>query len=86
MNFNGNSATLDVTPHLSGIYGIEVDVTAQASDGMSIDRAAFLSFEAQPMDSQITIIYILIGVGAVLLTLAGILLVAWMWKKRSTSR
>lgn len=61
MVLNGNSATLEITPESSGIYGIEVDVTARAADGTPIDRAAFLSFEAQPVKEQINRTRLLIG-------------------------
>jgi pimeloyl-ACP methyl ester carboxylesterase len=67
MTINGNTATLEITPKASGIYGIEVDVTAQTADGASIDRAAFLSFEIPPMEEQITITRILVGAGILLL-------------------
>ena len=67
MSVNGNSAQLEVTPTSSGIYGIEVNVTAQVPDGAQIDRAAFLSFEVQPVDKQITTARLLVGVGIVIL-------------------
>lgn len=67
MSVNGNSAQLEVTPTSSGIYGIEVNITGQAPDGAQIDRAAFLSFEVQPVDKQITTARLLVGVGIVIL-------------------
>ena len=67
MSINGNSAELEYTPDASGIYGIEADITAQALDGTLIDRAAFLSFETQPANEQISYNRWLIGVGVVLL-------------------
>ncbi len=78
----GNSATLDITPTVSGIYAIEIDVTAQAADGAPIDRASFLSIEAQPMDAQITTTRILAGAGIVLVFL-GVFLVLRARKKRA---
>jgi len=84
MLLNGNSATLEVTPNSSGIYGTEVDITAQASDGTPIDRAAFLSFEAQPVRKEILIMRILAGVGIlVLIVLVGSFLV-WRARRRRT--
>ena len=82
MAINGNSATLEITPNASGIYGVEVDITAQASDGTPIDRAAFLSFEAQPANEQIADVRWLVGVGVVLL-LAIIILVPRALKRRA---
>ena len=80
MPINSNSARLDVTPGESGIYGIEIDVTAQASDGTPIDRAAFLSFEAQPVDVQIIRVRILVGAG--ILSFAALLIGIRRMRKR----
>jgi hypothetical protein len=82
MSISGNSAQLGVTPESSGIYGIEVNITAQAADGAQIDRAAFLSFEVQPLDRQINTTRILVGVGIVIL-LAGIILFRGVRKRRA---
>lgn len=48
MSVTGNRAEVIVTPRMSGIYGVEVNVLAQAADGNIIDRAAFLTFDAEP--------------------------------------
>jgi len=48
MSVNGNEAELRVTPRMSGIYGMQVNVLANSVEGNVIDRAAFLTFEAQP--------------------------------------
>ena len=45
---NGSIATLTLAPEQSGLYGVEVNVRAQTADGLTIDRAAFTVFEAQP--------------------------------------
>ena len=62
---------------------VEVDVTSQASDGTPIDRAAFLTFEAEPPNTQIATTRLLVGVGIVLVV--SIVFVALrMLKKRSS--
>ncbi len=81
MSINGNTAALEITPSASGIYGIEVSVTALAPDGMPVDRAAFLSFEVQPVDEQIARIRYLV-VGAILVFLVGIIFALRVRKKR----
>ena len=81
MSYNSNFATIEFVPKTSGIYGVEVDITAQNLDGTLIDRAAFLSFEAQPLSGQITTTRLLVGMGLVLLLVVIILL--WRWRKRS---
>jgi len=81
MEINGNLAALEITPNISGIYGVEVDVTSHASDGTPIDRAAFLTFEVQPPDRQISTTRLLVGAGIVLLVVV-ILLALRMRKKR----
>jgi autotransporter translocation and assembly factor TamB len=48
MKVNANQAELQFAPRISGIHGIEVNVLANSADGNVIDRAAFLTFEAQP--------------------------------------
>lgn len=37
----GDSATLTLTPTQHGLYGVEVNVSAQTVDGLTIDRARF---------------------------------------------
>jgi len=81
MKINGNAATLEITPKASGIYGIEVDVTSQASDGTPVDRAAFLTFEVEPTNTQITTLRLVVGAGIVLLLLI-VFLVLRIRKKR----
>jgi pimeloyl-ACP methyl ester carboxylesterase len=85
MSVNGNSALLEVTPESSGIYGIEVNVTAQAPDGAQIDRAAFLSFEVQPVDELFSRTRLLLG-APVLLFLAIIIFALVARKRRQISR
>ncbi len=80
MLITGNAATLDITPKASGIYGIEVDITAQAADGTPIDRAASLSFEAQPVNEQITNTRLLVG--AVIILFFAIIILALRTHKR----
>ena len=65
MNVTGNAAALKVTPKSSGVYGIEINVTALAPDGMPVDRAAFLSFEVPPVRSQIDRVRLMAGAGIV---------------------
>jgi hypothetical protein len=48
MAVDGNQARIEIAPDARGLYGIEVSVLAQAADGTIIDRAAYLTFEAQP--------------------------------------
>jgi hypothetical protein len=44
----GATATLTLAPAQSGLHGVEVSVRAQTVDGLTIDRASFTLFEAQP--------------------------------------
>jgi len=81
MSYNSNFATIEFVPKTSGIYGVEVDVTAQNLDGTLIDRAAFLSFEAQPLSGQITTTRLLVGMGLVLLLV--VIVLVWRRRKRS---
>jgi hypothetical protein len=81
MAVDENSAILEITPNASGIYGIEIDITAEASDGTPIDRAAFLSFEVQPAMEQIVTARWLVGTGVAFILLI-ILFIRRMWKRR----
>ena len=69
MTRNGNQADLTVTPRLTGIYGIEVNVLANSADGNIIDRAAFLTFEVQPTAGAIAKNQIMAGALALVLVL-----------------
>lgn len=44
----GNSATVTLSPAQRGLHSVELHVSAQTATGLTIDRAAFLVFEAQP--------------------------------------
>jgi pimeloyl-ACP methyl ester carboxylesterase len=44
----GEKTVFTLTPIQSGLYGVEVNVSAQTEAGLTIDRAAFAVFEAQP--------------------------------------
>lgn len=44
----GEKALFTLTPIQRGLYGVEVNVSAQTEAGLTIDRAAFSVFEAQP--------------------------------------
>ena len=83
MVINGNSATLEITPTTSGIYGIEVNVTAEATDGTPIDRAAFLSFEAQPTGEQVTTTRVTLG-AVILVVILGAIFILRRRKKRKS--
>jgi len=85
MSYNSNLATLEIIPKTSGIYGIEVDVTAQNLDGTPIDRAAFLSFEAQPLNNQFTLVRGLVIVGIVFLLVLIIALILFLRKRRAVN-
>ena len=81
MSYNFNFATLKIVPKTSGIYGVEVDITAQNLDTTPIDRAAFLSFEAQPVSGQITLVRGLVIAGICILLFVGIVLMLLVWKR-----
>jgi len=83
MTINGNTAALEITPDASGIYGIEVSVTALALDGMPVDRAAFLSFEVQPVNEQIARVRYLVVGGVIVMVVAGIIFALRMRRKRN---
>ena len=44
----GEKTVFTLTPSQSGLYGVELNVSAQTEAGLTIDRAAFSVFEAQP--------------------------------------
>jgi pimeloyl-ACP methyl ester carboxylesterase len=77
-----NSAALEITPKSSGIYGVEVTVTAQTADGMPIDRAAFLSFEVQNPPEQIAKTRLIDG-GLLVVFLAVVIVAFWLRKRRA---
>jgi len=85
MSYNSNLATLEIIPKTSGIYGIEVDVTAQNLDGTPIDRAAFLSFEVQPVSGQFTLVRNLVILGIVFLLVLIIALILFLRKRRAVN-
>ena len=81
---NGNHLEVQITPAVSGIYGIEVDVTAQTSDGVIIDRAAFLTLDVEPTWLETTRNQILAGVLIFILIVGMITLMRRRRRKRQT--
>ncbi|MFO7584377.1 MAG: alpha/beta fold hydrolase [Anaerolineales bacterium] len=83
MNIEGSEARLTVRPFLSGIYGLEIDVTAQSAEGFVIDRAAFLSFEVQPSVLQIRLVQILAICGLALIVVLSVFLVVFLRRRKA---
>ena len=81
----GNQTQLKVTPSMSGIYGVEINVLAQDADGNLIDRAAFLTFDAQPTWLETAKNQILAEVLIVILVV-GIVLLASRRRKKTRER
>jgi pimeloyl-ACP methyl ester carboxylesterase len=83
MAVNGNQAKLKITPRMSGIHGIEVNVLANFAGGNVIDRAAFLTFDVEPtmMETAKNQIRAATSIGAVSLIL--VILIVLLWRKRS---
>ncbi|MBM4422856.1 MAG: hypothetical protein FJ030_05620 [Chloroflexi bacterium] len=46
----GSQASTDWTPTEAGLYGVDIQVAGRAPDGAAIERAAFLTIEAQPVN------------------------------------
>jgi pimeloyl-ACP methyl ester carboxylesterase len=82
MNIEDGEALLTVRPFLSGIYGLEIAVTAQSTDGFNVDRAAFLTFEAQPSVLQIRLVQVLMICGLMLAVVLLALLVLMVLLQR----
>jgi pimeloyl-ACP methyl ester carboxylesterase len=74
-----DEAYLEFSPDQAGIYSMEVKITGQAADGFTVDRAAFLTLEAQPSGMQIAQTQALLAAGLVLFLLA--LLAIGFWRK-----
>jgi hypothetical protein len=81
MTLSGNQAQVEIAPEASGIHGVEVYVLAQTADGNIIDRAAFLTFEAQPTQVETTR-NLLLAVGLIVGVVAGMILLIWRRLKR----
>jgi pimeloyl-ACP methyl ester carboxylesterase len=80
MTVNGNQAELRIAPRLSGLYGIEVSVFSNSADGEVIDRAAFLTFDAQPTSTETAKNQIL---AAALLAVLCTAMIVWVRRRKS---
>jgi hypothetical protein len=81
MAINGNQARIEITPRARGLHGIEVYVLAQTADGNIIDRAAFLTIEAEPTSLE-TSRNLLLAAGLIVGALAGMVLLIRRRMKR----
>lgn len=93
---DGSRQTLELTrggdlfraafaPSQAGLHGIEITVTGKTGDGFIIDRAAFLSVEAQPKP-QSPILTWAMYVGLILLVLSPLLLILGAALKRKNKK
>lgn len=86
LTIQGDSASAALTPALSGVHSVEVDVSAQTAAGLVIDRAAYLAFDAQPAAGEVTQSRWIAG-GAALLAVAGLAGTAvWLRRRRAARR
>ena len=73
------------TPSQPGLHGIEVTVLGTTADGITVDRAAFLTFEVQPKQQNPFITWVIVvGVLAVLF-LPAIFIIRSVRKKKATA-
>jgi pimeloyl-ACP methyl ester carboxylesterase len=80
MVINGNQAELKIAPRLSGIYGLQVNVVANPAAGDVIDRAAFLTFDAQPTTTETVRNQIL---AVALIAVLFIVMIVWARRRKS---
>lgn len=74
------------TPQQPGLHGVEVSLLGQTAEGLSVDRAAYLTFEVQPGDNLIErarTMALLAGLGLIGF-LVGIGLLVRFWRRRKT--
>ena len=74
------------TPQQPGLYGVEVSLLGQTAQGLSVDRAAYLTFEVQPGDKLIEwarTMALLAALGLIGV-LVGIGLLVRFWRRRKT--
>jgi len=74
------------TPATSGLYALELAVTAQTSAGYTINRAAYLSFEAQPgaQENQSNRNKLLFGLAGLAVLLFLFISLRWFRKKKTS--
>ncbi len=86
---SGDGYSAAYTPEQPGLYNVEIDVTGKATDGSAVDRAAYLSFEAQPAQQKLLdqtgfdLVAISILVGGILLVLGFLLVVIFLIRRRN---
>lgn len=81
---NENKFIGEFTPTQPGLHGIEVVVIGKTQDGFAVDRAAFLSIEAQPERQSSVITWVwFVGIFGLLMLPLG-LFVRFVLKRRKT--
>ncbi len=73
------------TPHETGLYSVEIDVTGRTADGLDVDRAAFFTVEAQPAPRSPWVVWGALCV-VLLIVLAGNLWVVSILMKRNRNK
>ncbi len=83
MQIAEGEAYLEFAPDQAGIYSLEVRIVGQDAGGFTVDRAAFLTLEAQPSERQIGLNQALFAAGlVVVLLMLGV--IGWRKRLRTT--
>ncbi|MBI5880143.1 MAG: alpha/beta fold hydrolase [Chloroflexi bacterium] len=75
------------TPKEAGLHAVDVSVSATGADNIAIERAAFLSFDAQPpAESIMPVVNLALLIGALLLIVVGVFMLARRARRRIMRR
>ena len=87
LNFaSGTQISTAWTPKTSGVYGVDIVITATAPDGSPIERTAFLSVEVQPNPGKGQVTGNLVLVIVVLCLVLGLIALPVFWLLRKLLR
>ncbi len=89
---DGGSLTASWTPQTTGLYGIDLHVSASSPDGIPVDRTAFLTVEAQPKTGSsarklstlmlVGLTLLVVATGAVGLVI--VVVIAWLFFRKKS--
>ena len=82
LNIHDNQAEAEWKPTRPGIYGIDLQVSGQTSDGSSVERTSFLTIEAQPSQNIVrtSLLLVLTGIAFALICIFPVLLGWLVWR------
>ncbi|MBI4790090.1 MAG: alpha/beta hydrolase [Chloroflexi bacterium] len=73
-------------PQMAGLHGVDIQASGTLADGTPLERSAFLSIEAQPLETQVQMTQTIVAGVASLVALASVWFIVARFRRRSKQK